>query len=303
MTQTTETRRAVAAHQIHRLVDATRDGRAEDVQAIVAEFSRRHRYLSPILFALDALAMLFEGVKLLATNWRLTLIQLLPAMWIWAAMIDLKVHVLHGKSFHVVRGPVLLALAVVVVLLTASGYFLNAVFAFAISTDGPPVIATAFAKARRHWRSVLGFGAAVGAALAFSTLVTPRWGRPWFTISLSIVIGLMMVSYVAVPARMIGIPTGSTAKDSNSRRDSLTAAAIGGALGAVVCSPPYLLARLGLVLLGSSTLFFLGVVLLTIGFVLYAGATSAVKTIKVSAKLVASQRSEPPGAREAPSPK
>ena len=49
--------------------------------------------------------MLFDGVKLLLTNWRLTLIQVLPAMWIWAAMFDLKVHVLHGKSFHVLTGP------------------------------------------------------------------------------------------------------------------------------------------------------------------------------------------------------
>jgi hypothetical protein len=296
MAETTEKRWTMAVRQVRRLVDATRDGRAEDVQTIVVEVSRRHRYLTPLLFAVDALAMLFEGVKLLATNWRLTLIQVFPAMWIWAAMIDLKVHVLHGRSFHVVRGPLLLALALVVVFLTASGYFLNAVFAFAITMDSPPIITIAFAKARLHWRPVLGFGAAVGAALAFSTLVTPRWGRPWFTISLSVVIGLMMVSYVAVPARMIGIQTGSAGKENTSRRDNLTAAAVGGALGAVVCSPPYLLARLGLVMLGSSTLFFLGVTLLAIGFVLYAGATSAVKTIKVSAKLVASKRSDPPEA-------
>ena len=29
-------------------------------------------------------------------------------MWIWAAMIDLKAHVLHGKSFHVLTGPVVI---------------------------------------------------------------------------------------------------------------------------------------------------------------------------------------------------
>ena len=52
------------------------------------------------------LAMLFEGLKLLFSNWRLTLIQVLPAMWIWAAMVDLKAHVLHGKSLHELRGPV-----------------------------------------------------------------------------------------------------------------------------------------------------------------------------------------------------
>ena len=91
----------------------------------------------------------------------------------------------------------------------------------------------------------------------------------------------MMVSYVAVPSRLIGM------KSTYSRGDKLKATVVGGALGAVVCSPPYLLGRIGLLLLGSRTLFALGVLLLTAGIVLQAGATSAVKTIKMSAKLVA----------------
>jgi len=45
-----------------------------------------------------------QGLKLLFANWRLTLVQVLPAMWIWAAMIDVKAHILHGRSFHVARG-------------------------------------------------------------------------------------------------------------------------------------------------------------------------------------------------------
>jgi hypothetical protein len=34
-----------------------------------------------------------EGILLL-TNWRLTLVQVLPTMWVWLAMCDLKAHVL-----------------------------------------------------------------------------------------------------------------------------------------------------------------------------------------------------------------
>ncbi len=56
----------------------------------------------------------------------------------------------------------------------------------------------------------------------------------------------MMVTYVAVPARIIGI------KSDRSRRDKLTATAIGGAIGAVVCSPPYVLGRVGIILLGTT---------------------------------------------------
>ncbi|MGP0048951.1 MAG: hypothetical protein ACLPZR_08910, partial [Solirubrobacteraceae bacterium] len=42
------------------------------------------------------------------------------------------------------------------------------------------------------------------------------WGRPWFGISLSVVVGVMMVAYVAIPSRLIGV------KQSSSRRDRLT---------------------------------------------------------------------------------
>jgi hypothetical protein len=41
-----------------------------------------------------------------------------------------------------------------------------------------------------------------------------------------------------------------------------------------------------LLLLGSNTLFILGIILLTVGLTLQAGATGAVKTVKMSAKLV-----------------
>jgi hypothetical protein len=96
----------------------------------------------------------------------------------------------------------------------------------------------------------------------------------------------MMFSYVTVPARLIGLKT------VVSPSDKLKATAIGGLLGAVVCSPPYLLGRIGLLMLGSNTLFLLGIVFLSVGLVLEAGATSAVKTIKMSAKLVAAQSGE-----------
>ncbi len=86
----------------------------------------------------------------------------------------------------------------------------------------------------------------------------------------------MMVCYVTVPSRLIGVQ-----KSTLSRRDRVTAAAVGGAIGAVVCTPPYLLARLGLVMLGSSVLVIPGVILLAIGLMLQAGATSSVKAVKL----------------------
>jgi hypothetical protein len=283
------TRRAGVARQLSRVIEAIRKGDDEAFQEMVLDLSRRHRLFAPLALVVGAIAMLFHGVKLLVTNWRLTLVQVLPAMWIWVAMIDLKAHVLHGKSFHVLRGPILIPIVLAIVVITAASFFLNAVFAFAISKPGHPEIRPAFTEARRHHRTVLGSGAVIGLLLGFSTVVVVRWGLVWFTTSLGIVVAIMMVCYVSIPARLIGMTT------SAARGDKLKATAVGGILGAVVCSPPYVLGRLGILMLGSHTLFFLGIVLLSVGLVLEAGATSAVKAIKMSAKLVAGQPSSRAG--------
>jgi hypothetical protein len=124
-------------------------------------------------------------------------------------------------------------------------------------------------------------------------VIVVRWGLWWFALSLSIVLGIMMVCYVSVPARLIGVKT------TRSKRDKFTATAVGGALGAVVCAPPYLLGRVGILMLGSHTLFILGIILLCVGAVLEAGTEGAVKAVKVSAKLVTGHGSddeEPPEA-------
>jgi hypothetical protein len=277
-------RRAALSAQVGRLVSAIRNSDQAAVEQAVLQLSASRRLLAPLAFAVGAFAMLAEGVKLLFSNWRLTLIQVLPAMWIWAAMIDLKAHVLHGKTFYVLRGPVLVPIVLGIAAITAASFFLNAVFAFAIAAPGPPKIRPAFTQARSHLAAVLGSGAAVGLGLGLATTVFTRWGLWWFALSLSIVIAVMMVCYVAVPARLIGMKT------TYSKRDKLTATAVGGAIGAVVCTPPYLLGRIGLLMLGSHTLFIPGIILLALGLTLQAGATGAVKAIKMSAKLVSGRQ-------------
>ena len=117
-------------------------------------------------------------------------------------------------------------------------------------------------------------------------MVVTRWGRPWFTLALGIVVGVMMVCYVAVPARLIG------AKPNHSRRDKLMTSAVGSALGVTVSTPPYLLGRLGLLMLGSKVLLIPGIVVLLVGVTLQAGATGAVRAITVSASLAVARRSQ-----------
>jgi hypothetical protein len=196
-------------------------------------------------------------------------------------MLDLKAHVVKDKDFHVWLGPAALGMVALVALVTMASFFLNAVFAFAITQPGGPQVRSGFALARRHLPAVLGAGLVVGVALGFAAIVVPRWGGPWFGISMGIMVGVLMLTYVAVPARIVGV------RPAGSRRDKLAASAVGGALGALICTPPYVIGRIGILLLGSHVLFALGVVLLAVGLTLQAGATGAVKAIKMSAKLAA----------------
>jgi hypothetical protein len=251
------------------------------VEDAVLRLSRSRRWLAPLAFAVGAISMLFEGLRMVCTNLRLMLIQILPAMWIWLALVDLKLHALHGRSFNIIRGPIAIPIILLIAAITAGCYFLNAVFAFSIANPGKPEIRPGFEEAKRHRRVVLGAGFVVGVLLGFSTIVVPRWGHPWFALSVGIIVGVMMVSYVALPARLIG------AKRVRSRKDKLVASAVGGVLGAVVSAPGYTLGRVGILLLGAKGLWVIGVVLLAVGFAFQAGATGAIKAIKFSTSLMA----------------
>jgi hypothetical protein len=270
---------ATLSRRIGALIRAIERNDETAIQDAVDRLSRRHRVFAPLALAIGAFALLFDGLKLLVSNWRLTLVQVLPAMWIWLAMFDLKAHVLHGKSLNVIRGPVLIPIVLIITAVTVACFFLNAVFAFAILQPRPPKVRPAVDTARRHIRAIVVSGGVVGLMLAFATAIATRWGRPWFALLLGVVVGVMMVAYVAVPARMIGV------RPTQSRRDKLSTTVVGGAIGATVCTPPYLLGRVGLLMLGSKVLFVPGIFLFALGVTLQAGATGAVRAIKLSAKL------------------
>ncbi len=192
---------------VRRVVQLIMSSEDAEVEQAVMQLSRSHRWLAPLALVVGAFLMLLQGLKLLITNWRLSLVQIIPAMWIWIALLDIKVHLLHGKQFNVLRGPVLIPCVLGVTALTAASFYLNGVFAFAIS--GPRKtnieIRPAFAQARRHLKTILAWGVAIGLALSFSALISTRWGRLPFALSQGIVVGIMMLTYLAVPARMVGV--------------------------------------------------------------------------------------------------
>ncbi len=265
-----------------RLVEAVREGDDDLVESAVLELSKRSRWLAPLALLVGGFAMLFQGLKTLFINWRLTLVQVLPAMWIWVVMVDLKAHVLHGKGFHILKNPLVLALVVAAIAaVTAASFYLNAVFAFAIARKGPPEIRPAFVMAKEHRKTILTWGFGVGVLVGFSAVVVDRWGTFWFALCMGIMAGVLMFAYIAIPSRLLGL------QPNQSRKDKMSAAAVGGAIGAIICSPPYALARIAILMIGSHTFRYLAVLLLIIAMVLQTGATSAVKAVKMSAKIVA----------------
>jgi hypothetical protein len=268
------------AERLRKVAHGVREGDEAEVVRAVEALSRRHRLLAPLALLVGGVAMLFGGLRLLLTNWRLTVIQIPPAMWIWAAMYDLRGHVLHDKTVQEVSGPVVVPIVLVVMAITMFCFWLNAVFGFAISQNGHPEVRPAMDEARPHLRTILGSGGVVGLALGLTVTVVTRTHAPWFALTLSIVIGVMMIAYVAVPARLIGVESGAV-----SRRDRLSASVVGTVLGAVVSTPAYLMGRIGLLMIGSPFLRFPGILIFIVGFTLQAGATSAVKAVKMGAKL------------------
>src|SRR5436305_7712915 len=100
------------ARRIASLLEAIRENDPARIEEAVLRLSSSRRAFAPLAFGVGAFALLFDSLKLLVGNWRLLLVQIPPAMWIWLAMFDLKLHVLHGRSFTVLRGPVLIPIAI-----------------------------------------------------------------------------------------------------------------------------------------------------------------------------------------------
>ena len=239
--------------------------------------------MAPLALVVGAFAMLFQGLKLLVTNWRLTLVEILPAMWIWAAMLDLKLHVFRGKEFHIVRGPLLIPILLVIAAITAASFYLNAVFAFAIAKPGTPQIRPAFAQAREHLRPILVLGhLAIGIALWFATIVVQRWGKDWYRRLPEHRGGGDDVRLRGRPVQagrdQVGpIETGQAHRHGRGwghRRGGLLTSVRPGSGGHPAA--------------GSHTFRVLAVIMLAVAVVLQTGATTATKAIKFSAKLVVS---------------
>ena len=263
------------------LTKAVADLDPKSIESTAVQFGNSRPYLAPIAWAAGTLVLLLRGVKLLILNWRLLLIQLVPAAWIWIAMYDLKQHGLRGAPFRDLNAGAVIVLSAIAIAWTIAAFWCNTVFAYAIDVPPPPLIRPAVHQTNKHWGAVLSAGLVVGGMLAGAAVVVPRTDHYWlFVVTLGGVLGVMFISFVAVPARIIG-----RRPQKLPPREAIGRTATGWAVSAVAMTPGFLLDRLGLLIIAAPGFHVIGFVLLSIGTALYAAGMSSVKAVKLSIKL------------------
>jgi hypothetical protein len=266
-----------------RLVDLARavaDARPDEIESTAHRLGGSRRYLAPVAWAAGALVLLVRGVKLLLLNWRLTLVELVPAIWVWLVLWDLKRHGLRGDAFRevTVRGVILLT--VITVAASTAAFFCNTVFAFAV-TQPEPRIAPAVRQAKRYLAHIVAAGGVLGVIIALGAVLIPRIDSLGLYLIASIALySLLLITFVAVPARILGVK-----KKRRAPKEAIGTWTLGGALSAVAMTPGFLLDRVGLILLGLPHFHVLGFVLLSVGTALYAAGMTSVKAVKLSMKL------------------
>jgi hypothetical protein len=262
------------------LARAVADADPTEIESTPHQLGTSRRYLAPVAWAAGAIVLLFRGLKLLLLNWRLTLVELVPAVWVWLVMWDLKRHGLRSDAFRQPSiGEAILLVALTIAASTAA-FWCNTVFAFAI-THPQPRIAPAMRQATRYLAHIVLAGIGMGVVLAAGAVFVSRIGSLWLYLAASIALySLLLISFVAVPARILGVK-----KQKLRPKQAIGSWTVGGALSAVAMTPGFVLDRVGLILLGVPGLHVLGLVLLSIGTALYAAGMSSVKAVKLSMKL------------------
>lgn len=274
-------RRRQAIDSFLRLTKAVADVDPASVATTAEKFGQSRSYLAPIAWAAGTLVLTLRGVKLLIFNWRLLFIQLVPAAWIWIVMYDLKQHTLRGVPFAHLDLRARLVIWAVAIAWSIAAFWCNTVFAYAIDGPPPPRIRPAVRRTRRHWPAILASGTVMGALLGLAAVTIPRLDRFWlFAACLSAVLGIMMISFVAVPARLIGRRTRKLPP-----REAIGRTVTGWGISAIGMTPGVVLDRLGLLMIGVPGLRILGFLVLSLGTALYAAGMSSVKAVKLSIKL------------------
>jgi hypothetical protein len=246
------------------------------VESALTDLAGRRRWLAPFVFAAGTVAVVFDGVLLLLQNWRLTLLQLFPAVWIWAMTWNMKHHLVSKPT---ISTSFAITAAVGVLVAAQAAYWCNATFAFTMAQGFTGNIRAAFREARGHWRLIGGLALLTGGVQAVIWLLVPRLSTDWLWVALIVMFVAQVYLFIAIPCWLLGV------RKTGSLRERTTQSLTTGVLSGVASMPGFLLNRIGWLLLGSGFLGIVGGALLAIGAVLHVTASSSVRVVKLSLRL------------------
>jgi hypothetical protein len=256
------------------------------VESALKDLGSRRRSLALLVYAAGTVAVVFDGVVLLLRNWRLTLLQLFPAVWIWVMTWNMKNHLLSRPTFST---SVVIPIAVGVLLAAQIAYWSNATFAYTMAQNATADIRAAFGEARRQWRLIGGLALLTGGTQAGIWLVMPRLQTDWLWVALLVMFVVQVYLFIAIPCWLLGV------RKTGSRRERTTRTITTGVLSGVASMPGFLLNRIGWLLLGAGALQIVGGALLAIGAVLHVTASSSVRVVKLSLRLRPDEHAVAPG--------
>ncbi len=257
-------------------IAAVRSTDPASVESALKDLGGRRRWLAPLVYAAGTVAIVFDGVLLLLRNWRLTLLQLFPAAWIWIMTWNMKNHLLSKPTFSTTE---VIPVAVGVLLAAQVAYWSNATFAYTMAQSGTADIRAAFGEARPHWRLVGGLALLTGGLQAAIWLLIPRLKADWLWVALLVMFVVQVYLFIAIPCWLVG------ARKTGSRRERTIRSLTTGVLSGVASTPGFLLNRIGWLLLGSGPLGIIGGALVAVGAVLHVTASSSVRVVKLSLRL------------------
>lgn len=226
------------------------------------------------------LVLVVRGLKLLVSNYRLLLLELVPAAWVWVTMWDLHRQEIRNVPLH---GASLVQVLVAVGVATVAGVaalWCNSVFGIAI-THQPPEVNRAIRQTRPFRGKVVAAGILMGGLVTLGFAVIPRLKPEWVYYGfLGGMYGIMLTALVVLPAWVIGIT-----RTHFGPLQTVQRWVTGWALSAVAMTPGFVVAHAGGRLIDVRGLEWLGYVMITLGAVLYAAGLSSVKAVTLSMKL------------------
>ena len=254
---------------------AVRSTDPASVESALTEFGGRRRWLKPLAYAAGTVAVVFDGVLLLIRHWRLTLLQLLPAAWIWVMTWNLRHHAFANPD---ITTGISILVAVGVLLGAQAAYWCNATFAYTMVQGEATDFRAAFRDARGHWRFVGGLALVTGGVQAGIWLLVPHAEPRALGVALLAMFVVQVYLFIAIPSWLLGV------RKAGTRRERAIQTMTTGVLSGVASTPGFLLNRIGLLLLGTS-FWIVGIAVVSISAVLHVTASSSVRVVKMSLRL------------------